>query len=87
MNREYHKWYSPSLGQNMELRVFGRAGRPYIVFPTSSGRFFDFENNNDNWNWWDDGKNNFRNNARLEVNTVKLGFNYLWNRGAPAPLK
>jgi esterase/lipase superfamily enzyme len=45
MNREYHKWHSPNLGQEMELLVFGHAGQPYIVFPTSSGRFFDFENN------------------------------------------
>ena len=45
MNREYHKWHSPNLGQEMELLVFGHAGRPYLVFPTSSGRFFDFESN------------------------------------------
>jgi len=45
LNREYHKWHSPNLGQEMELLVFGHAGQPYIVFPTSSGRFFDFENN------------------------------------------
>jgi len=37
--------HSPNLGQDMELLVFGQAGQPYIVFPTSSGRFFDFENN------------------------------------------
>ena len=45
MDREYHRWHSPNLGQDMELLVFGQAGQPYIVFPTSSGRFFDFENN------------------------------------------
>ncbi|MBM4090793.1 MAG: esterase, partial [Planctomycetes bacterium] len=45
MNREYHKWYSHNLGQEMAIVVFGRSGQPYIVFPTSSGRFFDFENN------------------------------------------
>ena len=44
MNREYHKWYSPSLGRDMELLVFGHAGLPVIVFPTSMGRFFDYEN-------------------------------------------
>ena len=38
-------WHSPSLGQNMEFLVFGSGGQPFIVFPTSSGRFFDFENN------------------------------------------
>jgi len=43
MNREYHKWYSPSLGRDMELLVFGHGGHPIIVFPTSKGRFWDYE--------------------------------------------
>lgn len=44
MNREYHKWFSPTLGREMELLVFGHAGTPLVVFPTSMGRFFDYEN-------------------------------------------
>ncbi len=44
MNREYHKWHSPRLGRDMELVVFGHGGAPLIVFPTSMGRFFDYEN-------------------------------------------
>ncbi len=43
MKREYQKWFSPSLGRDMELLVFGHAGLPAIVFPTSCGRFFEFE--------------------------------------------
>src|ERR1035441_2326430 len=43
MNREYHKWYSPRLGRAMELLVFGHAGLPVLAFPTSGGRFFEFE--------------------------------------------
>ena len=43
MNREYHKWYSSRLGRDMELLVFGHAGLPVIVFPTSGGRFYEFE--------------------------------------------
>jgi esterase/lipase superfamily enzyme len=43
MKREYHKWFSPALGREMELLVFGHAGAPTLVFPTSCGRFFDFE--------------------------------------------
>ncbi len=43
MKREYHKWFSPSLGRDMELLVFGHAGLPVLVFPTSCGRFFEFE--------------------------------------------
>jgi esterase/lipase superfamily enzyme len=43
MKREYHKWLSPVLGREMELLVFGHAGIPALVFPTSCGRFFEFE--------------------------------------------
>ena len=45
---------------------------------------FDFSNNHDNC--CNDGFNNFRDNARLTSDTVKLGFNYFWN-APPAPLK
>src|SRR5580704_15148195 len=44
MNREYHKGYSNQLNRDMETLVFGHAGLPLIVFPTSMGRFFDYEN-------------------------------------------
>jgi len=43
MNREYHKWYSSRLGLEMELLVFGHAGLPVMVFPTSGGKFYEFE--------------------------------------------
>lgn len=43
MNREYHRWYSPSLGHDMEMLAFGHAGLPVVVFPTSFGRFFEWE--------------------------------------------
>lgn len=43
MKREYHKWFSPALGREMELLVFGHSGTPALVFPTSCGRFYDFE--------------------------------------------
>ncbi|NYF80540.1 esterase family protein [Granulicella arctica] len=43
MKREWHKWFSPRLGRDMELLVFGHAGLPTIVFPTSCGRFYEFE--------------------------------------------
>ncbi len=44
MHREYHNWHSPVLGRNMELLTFGHAGARVLVFPTSCGRFFDWEN-------------------------------------------
>ena len=43
MNREYHKWYSPSLNRDMELLVFGHAGARVLVFPTSKGKYYEWE--------------------------------------------
>ncbi|MBM3784059.1 MAG: esterase [Acidobacteria bacterium] len=43
MHRQYKKWHSPALGRDMELLVFGHGGAPMIVFPSSMGRFYDYE--------------------------------------------
>jgi esterase/lipase superfamily enzyme len=43
MERQYTQWESPHLGRTMELLWFGHAGRPVVVFPTSMGRFFQYE--------------------------------------------
>ena len=43
MHREYHRWHSPSLGRDMELIVLGHHGARVIVFPTSKGRFYEWE--------------------------------------------
>lgn len=43
MRRDFHRWYSPALGRDMELLIFGHAGPPCLVFPTSHGRFFEYE--------------------------------------------
>ncbi len=43
MHTEHHKWFSNSLNKDMELKVYGHYGKPFIVFPCSQGRFFDFE--------------------------------------------
>ena len=43
MHREYQRWYSPSLNRDMELLIFGHAGARVLVFPTSLGRFFEWE--------------------------------------------
>lgn len=43
MNREYNKHHSNWLRRDMELLVFGHAGTAVLVFPTSGGRFFEFE--------------------------------------------
>ena len=42
-DREYVKDWSPALGRHMELLSFGRAGLPLLVFPTSMGRFYQWE--------------------------------------------
>ncbi len=44
MRRDYHNWYSHRLGRHMELLSYGHAGLPVLVFPTSRGRFFEYEN-------------------------------------------
>jgi esterase/lipase superfamily enzyme len=43
MQRDYIKEYSHSLGRDMEILHFGHAGRPLLVFPTSMGRFYQWE--------------------------------------------
>lgn len=46
MHREYHKWHSPALNREMELTITGHAGARVLVFPTSQGRFYEFEDRN-----------------------------------------
>ncbi len=44
MHREYVAWWSTCLQRRMELLVFGHTGVRVLVFPTRSGRFYDYEN-------------------------------------------
>lgn len=41
MREEYFKWYSPNLSRDIEMLVFGHAGYPVILFPTSMGSFYE----------------------------------------------
>ncbi|MDP2159545.1 MAG: alpha/beta hydrolase-fold protein, partial [Flavobacterium sp.] len=41
MKEEYFKWYSPNLNREIEMLVFGHAGYPVIVFPTSMGSYHE----------------------------------------------
>ena len=43
MTRDYVRWHSQQLNRDMELLVFGHSGWPMIVFPTSMGAFFEYE--------------------------------------------
>ena len=54
METQYFKWYSPSLGKDMECKVYGHSGRPVLFIPCQDGQFFDFENFKmaDVWSPW-----------------------------------
>ena len=41
MQIRYYKEYSRFLNRFMEFKVYGHAGRPIVIFPCQSGRFFD----------------------------------------------
>ena len=43
MKIEYYNEYSPNLGRHMELKVYGHAGKPVLVFPSQCGRFYESE--------------------------------------------
>jgi esterase/lipase superfamily enzyme len=43
MHVEEHSWWSPALGQDMALKVYGHGGRPVVAFPSQDGRYWDFE--------------------------------------------
>ncbi|EFG2885646.1 esterase family protein [Escherichia coli] len=43
MDIAYTKGWSEQLGRDMEFKRYGFAGRPFVVFPTSQGRFYQFE--------------------------------------------
>ena len=43
MNIEYYKLWSTNLNRDMEMKVYGHAGKPVVVFPSGCGRFYEFE--------------------------------------------
>lgn len=43
MHIEEHVWHSNHLGREMTLKVYGHWGIPFVVFPCSRGRYFDYE--------------------------------------------
>lgn len=40
MIEDYRKWYTGRLDRELEMLVFGHAGYPVILFPTSQGRYY-----------------------------------------------
>jgi len=45
MLRRHEKLYSPAIGREIELLVFGHFGEPVIAFPSGGGHYHDFEDN------------------------------------------
>lgn len=45
MKEEHFKWYSPTLSKDIEMLVFGHAGYPLILFPTTGGQYYECKNN------------------------------------------
>jgi len=43
MRHEVHSWYSPRLGREMSVVVFGHYGPPMIAFPTTGGDEWEYE--------------------------------------------
>ncbi|MGN0904862.1 MAG: esterase family protein [Alphaproteobacteria bacterium] len=43
MKEEYFKEYSSRLNRDMEFKVYGHTGKPVLVFPPGSGRFWHYE--------------------------------------------
>lgn len=43
MLREHHRWYSPRVGKEMDILVYGHYGYPIVVFPTSGGDQREYE--------------------------------------------
>lgn len=44
MHIQYFKEYSHCLNRDMEFKVYGHGGKPFVVFPSQDGKFYDFEN-------------------------------------------
>ena len=56
METQYFREYSPALDRDMEMKLYGHAGRPVLFIPCQNGRFYDFENfhMSDVWQPWID---------------------------------
>lgn len=43
MHKEVHWWYSPNLGRDMPISVYGTFGMPLLLFPTAAADFEEYE--------------------------------------------
>ena len=76
METRYFKQYSPSLGRDMEMKVYGTGGQAVLYIPCQDGRFFDFENfrMTDVWQPWIDS-------GRATVFSVDTSDRETWSAG------
>ena len=79
MNIEYHRWWSPNLGQEMEIKVYGHGGKPALVFPSITGRFTEFEDCG-----MVESCRSFLDGGKIQMFTVDSIYFQTWlNEGAP----
>ena len=43
MKKQHYSWFSPILNKDMDINIYGHAGKPVLVFPSSGGTFYEFE--------------------------------------------
>jgi esterase/lipase superfamily enzyme len=43
MRKEVHRWYSPRIGGEMRIKVYGHYGLPLLMFPTAAADFEEYE--------------------------------------------
>lgn len=43
VKEDYQKWYTKYLSRDFEMLVFGHAGYPVILFPTSNARYYEYK--------------------------------------------
>ena len=43
MRVEHRRWFSANLGHDMDLAIYGHAGKPLLCFPSYNGRMSDWE--------------------------------------------
>ena len=43
MEIRYGKQYSQALGREMEYKIYGHGGKPFLIIPCQAGRFYEFE--------------------------------------------
>ena len=80
MQTEYHKWFSPILGHDMELKVYGYYGKPVLVFPAQGGSFHEFED------FGMIGKlESFIESGRIKIFTVNSLDGQTWANGSAHP--